>query len=333
MTYTVTLNPSGKAFNVDEDGLILDTAIQANIHLSHSCRNGSCGVCKSKLLKGKVDHPENMSGISSAELDDGYILTCLAKPMSDLEIEANYFAELDGIESGTFPCKVSSIEFPSEDIMILKLRFPPNAIMQYLPGQYIDLMWKDLRRSYSVANTTLESDVELHIRHVPGGQFSRFLFDELKPGTLLRMNGPHGTFFVRESEAPVIFLAGGTGFAPVKAMVEQLLNNESNRQIHIYWGARTAEGFYSSKPELWQEQHDNITFIPVLSDGNKDWFGRQGFVHKAVSEDFKDLSLFEVYACGSLDMIEAAKDDFLKQGLLDKNFFADAFTPFKLLIE
>jgi len=329
MAYTVSLNPSGKVFSIESESFILDTAIQANIHLPHSCRNGSCGVCKSRLLKGAVEHLEGMCGISSEDREDGYILTCVAKPKSDLEIEANYYAELDGIKSGIFPCKVSSIEFPSDDIMILKLRFPPNINMRYLPGQYIDLMWKGMRRSYSIADTVLEPGIELHIKHVPDGRFSKYLFDELKPEILLRINGPHGTFFVRESHAPVIFLAGGTGFAPVKAMVEQLLKNASTRQIYIYWGARTIDAFYTNTAELWQEEHDNITYIPVLSNDSEIWHGRQGFVHQAVMQDINDLSAFEVYACGSSDMIMAAKNDFIMHGLIEKNFFADAFTPFK----
>lgn len=330
MAYFVTLNPSGKQFINEDECSILDAATQANIHLPHSCRDGSCGTCKSKLLKGEVKQPGSLGGVSDKELAEGYILTCVAQPRSDLEIEASYYTELDGIEPAIFPCKVASIDFPAEDVAMLKLRLPPGSNMKYIPGQYIDLMWKGLRRSYSIANSAhQEHSIELHIRHVPGGVFSNYLFDELKLETLLRLHGPHGTFFVRDSDAPIIFLAGGTGFAPVKAMVEQLLEDNSNRQIYIYWGVRTIDALYTKVADLWQENNDNIKFVPVLSGSSDNWQGRHGFVHRAVIEDIEDLSIFEVYACGSLDMIAVAKGDFLKQGLLEKNFFADAFTPSK----
>lgn len=330
MTYGVTLKPSGREFVVEDESPILDAAIQAKIHLPHSCRDGSCGACKSRLLKGEVNQPESLEGISDKELAEGYILTCVAKPLTDIEIEATYYSELDGIEPGISPCKVQSIDFLAKDIAILRLRLPPGSNMKYLPGQYIDLMWKGLRRSYSIANSMhQEHGIELHIARVPGGVFSNYLFDELKPETLLRMHGPHGTFFVRDSEAPIIFLAGGTGFAPVKAMVEQLLENKSGRQIYIYWGVSTVDALYTNCADLWQDTYNNITFIPVLSSSALKWQGRQGLVHQAVMEDIGDLSPFEVYSCGSLDMITAAKSDFLEQGLLEKNFFADAFTPFK----
>lgn len=330
MVYKVALIPSSKDFVVEDGRTVLDAASTENITLSHSCRNGSCGVCKSRLLKGRVDQPENLDGITEDELAEGYILTCVAKPTSDIEIESVYYPELDGIEPAIFPCKIDSIEFPAQNISILHLRFPPNAMLRYLPGQYIDLSWKGVRRSYSIASAEYrEHGLELHIRRVPGGVFSQFVFEELKPEVLLRIHGPYGTFFVRDSDAPILFLAGGTGFAPVKAMVEWLLDKKSQRSIHIYWGVSAIDALYSTLPDMWQETHDNITYTPVLSGNDVEWRGRQGLVHQAVMEDFSDLVPFEIYACGSSDMISAARNDFLKHGLLNKNFFADAFTPFK----
>ena len=330
MIYSVTLKPSNKQFVVENECTILDAATQAKITLSHSCRDGSCGECKSRLLKGRVDQPKNLDGISEKELADGYILTCVAKPATDIEIESTYYHELDGIEPAIFPCKVEDIDFPAQDIAILHLRLPPASRIQYLPGQYIDLMWKGVRRSYSIANAEYrEHGLELHIRRVSSGVFSQFVFGELKPGALLRLHGPHGTFFVRDSDAPIIFLAGGTGFAPVKAMVEQLLKQKSHRLIKIYWGISSIEFLYATLPDLWQKNNDNVTFTPVLSDDDASWQGRKGLVHQAVMDDCTDLSKFEVYACGSSGMIAAAKNDLLKQGLLSKNFFSDAFTPSK----
>ena len=191
-------------------------------------------------------------------------------------------------------------------------------------------MWKGVRRSYSIANAEhREHGLELHIRRVSGGVFSQLVFEELKSETLLRLHGPHGTFFIRESDAPIIFLAGGTGFAPVKAMVEHLLRKKSHRLIHVYWGVSSIEFSYTILPDEWQKNHDTITFTPVLSGSDIEWKGRQGLVHQAVMDDFPNLIQFEIYACGTSSMITAAKSDFLKHGLLEKNFFADAFTPFK----
>ena len=330
MTYEVTLKPSGMQFVVENGRTVLEAATQAKITLSHSCRDGSCGECKSRLLKGQVDQPSNSDGISEKELAEGYILTCVAKPTTDIEIESTYYHELDGVEPAIFPCKVENIGFPTQNIAILHLRLPSNSDFRYLPGQYIDLMWKGVRRSYSIANAEhREHGLELHIRRVSGGVFSQLVFDELKLETLLRLYGPHGTFFIRESDAPIIFLAGGTGFAPVKAMVEHLLEKKSPRLIYVYWGVSSIDFLYTILPNEWQKNHDNITFTPVLSVSDNEWKGRQGLVHQAVMDDFPNLAQFEVYACGTSNMITVAKSDFLKCGLLEKNFFADAFTPFK----
>ena len=330
MSYNVMLAPSGKQIVVEHETTILDAAVRDRIGLPHGCRDGSCGQCKSRLLTGHVSQPKSLGGISDEELAEGYILTCVAEPTSDIEIESTYYPELDGIEAALFPCKADSIDFPVPDIAIVRLRLPPNSEMAYLPGQYLDLMWKGMRRSYSIANIGRnDGGLELHIRRFPDGKFSQLIFKDLSPGMLLRIHGPHGTFFVRKGDSPIIFLAGGTGFAPIKAMVEQLLDENSRRSIHIYWGVSSADTLYSQLPDLWQENRENISFTPVLSGNDSSWQGRRGLVHAAVMHDFTDLSEFELYACGSLDMVTVAKANFLDQGLLAENFFSDAFTPFR----
>lgn len=330
MSYEITLKPSGKQFFIENENTVLDAAMQAKITLPHNCRDGSCGECKSRLLKGQVEQPNNLDGVTKSELAEGYILTCAAKPSTDIEIESTYYPELDGIVPALVPCKVDSIDFPNSDIAILHLRLPPNLKFNYLPGQYIELIWKGIRRSYSIANASLKvHKLELHIRRVSNGIFSQFIFEELKSGDLLRLNGPHGTFFTRDSDTPIIFLAGGTGFAPVKAMVEQLLENKTQRTIKIYWGINSVDFMYTTLTNEWQNNYDNITFTPVLSVSDDKWKGRNGLVHRAIIEDISNLAGFEIYACGSPNMITAAKSDFLKHGLNEKNFFADAFTPFK----
>lgn len=330
MVYEVTLKPSGIRFSVDGESSLLEAAAQSNIKLAHSCRDGSCGTCKSKLLTGEVDQPANLSGVSAEEVDQSFILTCVAKPMSDIEIQANYFPELDGLDPAIFPCKVKEINFPAPDIAVINLRLPPGSNFKYLPGQYIDLLWNGERRSYSIANMQdTAHGIELHVRYVMNGIFSEFIFGKLKPEALLRLEGPRGTFFIRENESPIIFLAGGTGFAPVKAMIEQLISQGSSRLIYLYWGGQRVEHIYSRLPEGWQREYPNVNFIPVLSGDDNSWEGRKGLVHQAVLEDFDELSRFDVYACGSMDMINAAKSDFLKQGLNEVNFYSDAFTPYK----
>jgi CDP-4-dehydro-6-deoxyglucose reductase len=275
-----------------------------------------------------VDQPDDLAGLSDSDKAAGFVLTCCAKPSSDLELEADYHPELAEIKKATVPCKVDSIEFPADDVAVLKLRFPPAILFKYLPGQYIELIYNGLRRSYSIANFQAVSDgIELHIRRVPDGKFSEQVFAPLQSNELLRMEGPLGTFFVRKGKAPLIFLAGGTGFAPVKAMVEQLISEGSDREIHMYWGAQTVSGFYSDLALNWASKYSNIHYTPVLSGRDLTWEGRTGYVHRAVMEDFSGLSRYEVYACGSPIMIDAARSDFEKQGLHERSFYSDSFVP------
>jgi CDP-4-dehydro-6-deoxyglucose reductase, E3 len=325
--YTIKLIPSGVTFSASDQLSILDSALLSNFTLQYGCKDGQCGICKSKVVSGEVNYPAKSMGISEDEQNKGYVLTCTARPLSNMEIEAKYFPELDDIEPKLVPCRVDSVDYPAGDIAIIKLRLPPDHIFKYLAGQYINLILNGQRRSYSIANTySSYSGVELHIRRVKNGLFSDFFFNNIQLDQLLRLEGPFGTFFVRKSMSPIVFLAGGTGFAPVKAMVETLLEENSNREIYFYWGSTTADGFYSKLPESWQLEYENIHFIPVLSGENESWHGRRGLVHLAVLQDFKSLKSVEVYACGSSEMIENAKSDFMKKGLLLENFYSDAFT-------
>ncbi len=326
MTYNVRVKPSGIEYTVSENDTLLDAAISSGIYLEHSCLSGSCGLCKARLVNGSVKSEKvSDSVLSEEEVSQGYILTCQSKPKSDIEIEAAYYPLLDGIKRSIQPCKVDSLSFPCEDIAILKLRLPPTARFRYVPGQYIQLIIQGERRSYSIANSMAVSDgIELHVRYVGGGLFSEKIFTELKAEQLLRLEGPLGTFFVRESSSPVIFLAGGTGFAPVKAMVEDLLLNETTRDIYVYWGMRKLDQLYSDLPKSWFSSGNIKSFVPVFSD-EENCKERVGNVHAAVLEDFQDLSGFEVYACGSPEMIEVAKREFLEKGLSESDFYADAF--------
>ena len=327
MQYVVTINPSGITFNVPVDETILSSALRNNIVLEHSCGTGQCGACKAKVLSGDVACDDRYGVLSAEEKASGVVLTCTSRPLSALALEADYFPELAAITKKTVPCKVASLTFPVADVAILRLRLPPTAQFMFLPGQYIDLSAQGVTRSYSVACACVDNNqLELHIRQVPGGQFSDIVFNQLKPEQLLRINGPHGSFFVRDDSRPLIFLAGGTGFAPVKAMVEELLAKGDPRTIHIYWGLRHASGVYSSLPSEWAAHYNQIQAHVVVSN-DASWPGRSGLVHEAILADIPDLSGYALYACGSPAMIATAKKAFIQQGLDERAFHADAFLP------
>lgn len=319
--YQVKISPSEVEYQTEKN--LLDDALAQEITLEHSCKNGDCGVCKAKIISGEalVESGEQVSS--------GTILMCQSKALSDMVLEAEYYPELSKIKQQTLPCKVSSIAFPTEDIIAIRFRFPPTAHFDFLPGQYVDLNFKGTKRSYSIASAMINGeDLELHIRQVPNGKMSELLFNGLKENQLMRIEGPKGTFFVRPDTRPLVFIATGTGIAPVKAMVEQLVHDNDERSIAIYWGMRTSDEIYVSELIKFAQEHEHITFIPVLSR-SPEWEGHTGYVQDAVVADISDLSAYDVYACGSLSMIDAAKNVFSKQKLPLKHFHSDAFTPAK----
>ena len=321
MQYDITISPSKVHFSSKDN--LLDDALAQDITLEHSCKNGDCGVCAATIVSGEA------LAESGEKVKSGTILTCQSKALSDMILEAEYYPELSKIKQLTLPCKVSSISFPIADIISIRLRFPPTANFNFLPGQYIDLNFKGIKRSYSIANAmTSDDELELHIRQVSNGKMSDLLFNGLKENQLMRIEGPKGTFFVRSGTRPLIFIATGTGIAPVKAMVEQLIHDRDKRNVAIYWGMRTSDEIYAQELGKYAEENEHITFIPVLSR-SPEWEGRTGYVQNAVITDTPDLSKHDVYACGSLSMIDEAKDLFSKFNLPLKHFHSDAFTPAK----
>lgn len=334
MTCTITLQPSGRIFSAESGETILEAALQQNVGLPYGCRNGACGACKAQVQTGEVDHGAAQAhALTDDEKSQGKTLLCCAKAKSDLVVACKEIGGGTDFPAKTFPSRVEEITRLAPDVIRLKLRLPSNERLQFHAGQYIDILLKDgQRRSFSMANAPHDDAfIELHIRHVPGGQFTEHVFTTLKARDILRLNGPHGSFYVREeSSAPMILLAGGTGFAPIKAIVEHALHTGNERPIRLYWGARAAIDLYL--PELgaqWAARHPNLRYVPVLSSPAADdvWTGRRGLVHEAVLAEHADLSGFQVYACGSSAMIEAAKSAFCAQrGLPDDAFFADAFT-------
>ncbi|MBS1205016.1 MAG: CDP-6-deoxy-delta-3,4-glucoseen reductase [Proteobacteria bacterium] len=324
MSHVIKIFPADIAFEGDSEKTLLDSALDSGIHLEHSCKNGSCGICEAGLIAGEV-----IDAAGQVITAGNNILTCSCRPQGDISLQATYYPELAGQVKKITPCKVVSAEKVSADVIKLQLRLPPTAQINYLPGQYINLQYQGVTRSYSIANANEKEGIELHIRNVPDGQMSQLIFGSLAANTLMRIEGPCGTFFIRKNERPVIFIAGGTGFAPVKAMVESLIAENTQRKIYIYWGMQHSMHFYSSLPQQWADANPDIHFIPVVSGEESNWQGRKGFVHNAVVEDFENLADFDVYACGSPVMIEASRKDLMTLGLLAKHFYADAFTVSK----
>ena len=334
MTFQVLVNPSGRQFSCDAGESILAAAIRAGVGLPYGCKNGACGSCKGKLVSGQAElgtHQER--ALSAAEREAGQTLFCCAMPQSDVVIEAREVLGVGDFPIKKLPSRVAKLERVTDDVMVLSLQLPATERMQFKAGQYIEFLLKDgKRRAYSMA-TAPHSDelLALHIRHMPGGLFTDQLFSTLKEKDILRFEGPLGTFFLREdSQKPIVMLASGTGFAPIKAMIDHWAHQQSTRPVTLYWGGRRPADIYmNALCEEWAKTLPNFRYIPVISDAlpEDNWTGRTGFVHKAVMQDLQNLSEYQVYACGAPIMVEAAQRDFVAECKLpNEEFFADSFT-------
>ena len=337
MTFTVTVQPSGRSFHVDRDEPILSAAIRQSVGLPYGCRDGACGSCKCRLLEGRVIHGVHQSkALSADEEAAGWILTCQGAPQTDLVIEARTVPGAGEFPVRKMPSRVTSISRPAPDVAVLQLQLPANDVLQYHAGQYVEFILRDgARRSYSMANAPhtqiAKPGIELHVRHLPGGKFTDHVFGAMKEKDILRVEGPFGSFFLREdTDKPMILLASGTGFAPIKAIIEHMQFKNSQRHALLYWGCRGKADLYLHEWALAAaEQMPNLRYIPVLSEPKPEdeWTGRTGFVHQAVMHDHPNLMNYQVYACGVPIMVESAKHDFvMKAGLPDDEFYADAFT-------
>ncbi|MCZ7565987.1 MAG: CDP-6-deoxy-delta-3,4-glucoseen reductase [Burkholderiales bacterium] len=333
MPYQVTIRPSGHVFSVPDGQTILQAALDQGFPLPYGCRDGACGSCKGKVLEGEVDrgkyHP---SALSDDERAAGYALFCQARPRSDVVIEARAIGAVKDIVVKKLPCRVQRIEHPTDDVAILHLKLPASERLQFLAGQYIDFLLKDgVRRSFSMANAPHDDEyLQLHVRRVAGGGFTEHVFTRMKERDILRFEGPLGSFFLRDANKPVIFVASGTGFAPIKAILEDAFHKGSLRSMVLYWGGRRPKDLYMAElAQDWARTHATFKFVPVISEALREdgWAGRTGFVHRAVMEDYADLSGHQVYACGVPVMVEAARADFTHaRGLPIDEFFADSFT-------
>ena len=331
--FTITLQPSGHTFRAESDETILEAAMRQGIGLPYGCRNGACGSCKGKLVSGDFDYGQYQERtLRPEEKAAGKALFCVGKARSDLTLEVREIGGAGDMPVRTLPCRVEKVEKPAPDVAILSLKLPAQERLQFLAGQYLDILLKDgRRRSFSMANAPHRDDfIELHIRQVPGGEFTNYLFNEMRDRAILRFEAPLGSFFLREeSTKPIIFVAGGTGFAPIKAVIEHAFHIHTDREMVLYWGCRSRADLYlPALPAQWAAQHPNFTFIPVLSEPKPEdnWNGRTGLVHQAVLDDFDGLAGYQVYACGAPVMIDSARAAFVARGLPEDEFFADSFT-------
>lgn len=332
--FQITVQPSGRSFGANAGEAILAAAIRQGIGLPYGCKDGACGSCKTRKLEGAVTHGLHQSkALTADEEAAGLVLTCCAVPQSDVVLESRQVTDESAFPVRKMPSRVTTLEKVSHDVVVLKLQLPANDTLRYHAGQYIEFILRDgARRSYSMANAPHNGPgVELHIRHMPGGKFTDHVFTAMKEKEILRIEGPFGSFYLREdSDKPMILLASGTGFAPIKALVEQLQFKDIRRGATLYWGGRRPADLYM---DAWVRERvaemPQLRYVPVISNAlpEDNWTGRTGFVHKAVMEDFPDLSGHQVYACGAPIVVDSARAEYTALcGLPPEEFYADAFT-------
>jgi CDP-4-dehydro-6-deoxyglucose reductase, E3 len=331
------VQPSGRAFIANTDEALLAAAIRQGIGLPYGCKDGACGSCKCKLIEGSVTHgPHQLKALSPEEAAKGFILTCCGVAHSDIVIESRQVTDESAYPIKKMPSRVSSLARASHDVMVLRLQLPAGEPFKYHAGQYVEFLLRDgVRRAYSMGNaphTQVETPgIELHIRHMPGGVFTEQVFGSMKEKDILRIEGPYGSFFLREDSAkPMVLVASGTGFAPIKALIEHLQFKGITRPAVLYWGGRRPADLYMHEWVLAKVvEMPNLTYVPVISNAlpEDNWSGRTGFVHKAVLEDLPDLSSHQVYACGAPIVVDSARADYSTlAGLPPEEFYADSFT-------
>jgi CDP-4-dehydro-6-deoxyglucose reductase len=325
---TVIRIASGKDFDGGEGESILNAALRAGVVFPYSCRNGRCGTCKGRLISGTTTILQDELGLSARESGEGWILTCARSASSAVQLAIEDLSQFQMFTAKTLPCRVQRLDFIGDGVLRVFLRLPPAATFEFYPGQYVDIIGHGgVRRSYSIANVPQgEMTLELHVQRVPGGTMSEYWFEKAKTGDLLRLHGPLGTFLLREVQGlDLVFLATGTGIAPVKAILEGLAQSPQlkPRSITVYWGGRARNDLY------WDVSVEGLghDFIPVLSRADSQWRGARGYVQHALLSDARELQRAVVYACGSNAMIQDAREALLAAGLLDNSFFSDAFVP------
>jgi len=330
MSHHISITPSAQGFDSNDSEPLLESALKAGLNFPYGCRNGFCGACRGKITQGESQYPKDYQPdcLSAEEQAEGYVLCCKAQAISDITLEINIIRDTAELEIKKFDVMVTEINRLTDDVIQLFLKQPDDKTMQFLAGQYIDFILEGHKpRAFSIANAPHNTDaIELHIRHVAGGIFTDQLFNEMKVGEKLHIEGPLGSFFLREdSDNPILLIAGGTGFAPLKGIIEHAIETGITRPIHFYHGVREEKDLYMNElAQSWADQNEHIQYTPVLSDVD-DWAGRTGFVHQIVAEDYPDMSTFDVYMAGPPIMVDSAKIAFRKAGMDSNNLYYDSF--------
>jgi len=331
MSFKVSVPASGHEFSVAENEKVLDAALRQGVGLPYGCRNGACGRCAGELLAGKVSYDKPLRGLAEDARQQGKVLLCQALAESDLEIGVREITTANDIEPRIMPCRVESKQLLSHDIMQIMLKLPEHERLQFLAGQYLEFILKDgKRRAFSIANAPHnDSLIELHIRHVPDGHFGDYVFAGMKPKTMLRIEAPLGSYYLREdSGRPIILMGGGTGFAPLNGMLEHAFHVGLKQPMHLFCGVRAKRDLYmDEQARRWAKQHDNFNYTAVLSVPRAEdhWQGKTGYVHEAVVADYPDLSGYDVYMSGPPPMIKAGMDLFYAHGLPESQIYSDSF--------
>lgn len=328
--HRIHLVPQQRSFDALPGETVLSAALRAGINLPHSCKGGSCGLCRARILSGRLHYPFGRpAGLSAEEEKQGYALLCEAQADGDLSLDIREISLAGEARIRSLPCRIARKQLLAPDVMALFLQLPLVERFSFLPGQYLDIMLPgERRRSFSIASPPHDSGlIELHVRRAPGGEFSQRLFDGLPEQSLLQIEGPLGQFFYRHEPAlPAILVGGGTGFAPLKSIIRHVLENKLERRMHLYWGARTREDLYENSLIVqWVRAHSHFGYTPVLSEPDADWRGRTGLVHEAVFADYEDLSRCEIYASGPPAMVEAVKTGSAALGLAPEHLHFDSF--------
>jgi len=309
-------------FKAEKGQSILDSALSSGHAFEYSCKNGQCGVCKTTLLEGKVTELLPQTALTEMDKQQNKILSCCCTAKTDLLIDAEDLSALKNIEVKTLPARINKIEKKTAHIIELELRLPPTTKLNFLEGQYIDIIASNgIRRSYSIANSANKQVITLFIKKVNQGKLSEYWFHQAKENDLLRLEGPKGTFFLRENKKQIVFLATGTGIAPIKSILDKLSETDATFDISLYWGNREPEDFF------WQPDYANLnlTYKPVLSKQNKAWAGEIGYVQNVFVNNNNRLDNIQIYACGSLEMISSSQNVLMEQGLDEKYFYSEAF--------
>jgi CDP-4-dehydro-6-deoxyglucose reductase len=332
MSFKIRVPASGHEFDAEENETILDAALRQGIGLPYGCRNGACGRCAGEVISGETRYDTGaLRSMAKQEHEAGKTLFCQACATTDLEIKVREITSCSDIEVKTLPCRVEKMQLLTHDVMRLLLKLPETERLQFMAGQYLEFLLKEgKRRAFSIANAPHDDEyIELHIRHVPDGQFGDYVFDGLKEKTLMRIEGPLGSYFLREeSDRPVILVGGGTGFAPLKGMLEHAFHIGFDRPIHLFCGVRAKRDLYMDEMvQGWLAEHPNLKYTPVLSDPMPEdkWSGETGFVHESVVSHYPDLSGYDVYMSGPPPMIKAGMDLFYEKGLPETQIYSDSF--------